>query len=56
MTLAVMADLKMLTYLFFGGVNEFGDHNLLAFVMLGVFAGVSALILRARVRAVEVVT
>lgn len=56
MTLSVLDELKMLTYLLFGGTSEFGDHELLALVMLAILVGISALILRSRVRAVEIVT
>src|SRR5262249_307613 len=48
--------LKILTYLFFGGVSEYGDHSIGAAVMLVLLAVASVFILRARVRAVEVVT
>ena len=54
--LSVFDDLKLLTYLFFGGESEYGNHVFGAAVMLAFLAAGSALILRARVRAVEVVT
>jgi ABC-2 type transport system permease protein len=54
--LSVLDDLKLLTYVFFGGESEYGPHGFGAAVMLMLLAGLSALVLRARVRAVEVVT
>lgn len=48
--------LKLLTYLFFGGVSEYGDHTSGAAVALLLMSAAAVLILRARVRAVEVVT
>ena len=48
--------LKLLTYLFFGGVSEYGDHSFGAGVALILMSVASVFILRARVRAVEVVT
>lgn len=53
---SVIEELKMLTYVFFGGTSESGEHGLLAFIMLCGFVALSAWILRRRVRAVEVVT
>ncbi len=55
-TVSVVEELKMLTYVFFGGTSDSGEHGLLAVVMLTGFVAVSALILRFKVRAVEVVT
>ncbi len=55
-TVSVVEELKMLTYVFFGGTSESGEHGLLAAVMLAGFVGISALVLRFKVRAVEVVT
>ncbi len=55
-TVSVLEELKLITYLFFGGTSESGDHGLLALAMLTGFVALSALILRSRVRAVEVVT
>ncbi|MBI3449497.1 MAG: hypothetical protein HY049_11335 [Acidobacteria bacterium] len=48
--------LKMLTYVFFGGVSEYGDHRVGALVTLAVMSVAAGLVLRSRVRAVEVVT
>jgi hypothetical protein len=53
---SAIEELKLLTYVFFGGESEYGNHGFMASVMLTVFIGISALILRSRVRAVEVVT
>lgn len=55
-TISALEDLKLLTYFFFGGTSEYGEHGFLALVMLTGFVGLSALVLRSRVRAVEVVT
>ncbi len=49
-------DLKFMTYLFFGGTSEYGDHAFGAALFLMILTAVSALVLRSRVRAVEVVT
>jgi hypothetical protein len=48
-------DLKIITYLFFGGNSEYGDQTFGALMMLAILAAASALILRMRVKAVEVV-
>jgi ABC-2 type transport system permease protein len=54
--LSVSEDLKLLTYLFLGGHSEWGDHAFgAAFILLALAAG-AAMILRSKVRAVEVVT
>jgi ABC-2 type transport system permease protein len=54
--LSLRGNLSMLSYLFFGGESDFGDHAVGAGVVLLLMAAASALVLRARVRAVEVVT
>lgn len=54
--ISVVEQLKLLTYFFFGGEGDFQRHDLLAFLALAACVALSALILRARVRAVEVVT
>jgi len=54
--ISCLDSLKILSYAFFGGTSEYGDHRFGAAVMLLLMAAASILILRARVRAVEVVT
>ena len=56
LVLSLFDDLKQVTYLFFGGTSEFGDLRVPALVVLALLSAASVLILRARVRAVEVVT
>jgi ABC-2 type transport system permease protein len=56
MVLSPADDLKQITYMFFGGTSEFGDLRVPALVVLALLTAASVLILRARVRAVEVVT
>lgn len=54
--LAIAEDMWLLPSIFFGGAGDHGDHKLLSLIMLAIFTGISALVLRAKVRAVEVVT
>jgi ABC-type transport system involved in multi-copper enzyme maturation permease subunit len=54
--ISALDSLKLLSYLFFGGKSEYGDHTLGAALALILMSAAAVLILRARVRAVEVVT
>lgn len=53
--LSVIDELKQLSYLFFGGQGQFGRHTTMSLIGLVVMVGISVLILRSRVRAVEIV-
>jgi len=54
--ISALDSLKLLSYVFFGGTSEYGNHAFGAAVTLLLMSAASIMILRARVRAVEVVT